>query len=354
MSAVSRPLPVAAPDRDLAGALHEVSNALTVVLGWLGDARAKVPPGPVREALEVAYSHAHRGHTVARRAIGGDNGLECGVRSCHSLATDALRAAAREAESRGVQLMQQEDDVDVSLAAPDAVLQILVNLLLNAVAFSPRGGVVQLSWSVNDSSVCMRVSDEGPGVPDAKRPSIFLRGPSMRPGGAGIGLSHSHGLAEKHGGQLRLANSEKGAVFELDWPISDAPSRTSQRVPSTSLNGMRVLVLEDDAAVMAMVQMGLAARGIEVLPAGDIDEVVSMRERGLQYDAAFVDLSPIQNDPAGALAELRHSDANLPVILISGSANMPEVDLQLSAWVAKPFEVSELCDALIRVAQPAG
>jgi DNA-binding response OmpR family regulator len=116
---------------------------------------------------------------------------------------------------------------------------------------------------------------------------------------------------------------------------------------------MRVLVLEDDAAVMAMVQMGLAARGIEVLPAGDLDEVVSIRERGLDYDAAFVDLSPIESDPAAALAELRRTDANLPIILISGSANMPDVDLELSGWVAKPFEVSELCEALLRVARPS-
>src|SRR5690606_27255644 len=73
--AVSRPQPVSPPDLDLAGTLHEVSNALTVVLGWVAEARDKLPPGEVRDALEIAYSHAHRGHAAARRAI--DGRVEC-------------------------------------------------------------------------------------------------------------------------------------------------------------------------------------------------------------------------------------------------------------------------------------
>src|SRR5690606_7202817 len=89
-------------------------------------------------------------------------------------------------------------------------------------------------------------------------PAGRCRGP--RRAGAGIGLSYSHALADKDGGSLRLLPSRRGAVFELSWPVSEAPWRTSQRVPPASaLNGLKVLVLEDDAAVMAMIQMGLAA-----------------------------------------------------------------------------------------------
>ncbi len=359
------PDPVDTRETDLAGALHEVSNALTVVLGWLADARAKAPEGEVREALEVAYSHAHRGHLVARRAIGGTSEEAEDVRSCQSLVSDAIRAASREAVAKGVVLEHDEIEVDEALCRADDVLQVLVNLLLNAISFSPAEGVVRVSTTVTDGEVVFRVADEGPGVPERHRPSLFTRGHSMRPGGAGIGLSHSHALADKNGGRLRLLPSSKGAAFELCWPISDAPSRTSQRVPAPGtdaagvsdlrlLNGMRVLVLEDDAAVMAMVQMGLAARGVEVLPAGALDEVQALIARGERYDAAFVDLSPIQADPMSGLSIVRQGREEMPVILISGSALAPEAELPLSGWVHKPFEIRELCVALAAAARPTG
>jgi DNA-binding response OmpR family regulator len=97
-----------------------------------------------------------------------------------------------------------------------------------------------------------------------------------------------------------------------------------------------------------MVQMGLAARGIEVLPAADLERARELCDAGV-VDAAFVDLSPIETDPAAALELLRQHNGRLPVILISGSANVPSHQLELSAWVRKPFEISELCEALSEV-----
>jgi DNA-binding NtrC family response regulator len=128
--------------------------------------------------------------------------------------------------------------------------------------------------------------------------------------------------------------------------VTDAPSRTVQSVPVASLNGLTVLVLEDDAAILTMVQLGFAARGIEVLGASGMAEVQALLARGVRYDAAFVDLSPIQDDPSHALELLKGGDPDLPVILISGSAVAQQADLATSAWVQKPFEVSELCRAL--------
>jgi CheY-like chemotaxis protein len=354
MFVVTRPEPASSPDSDLAGALHEVSNALTVVLGWLGDAREKLPEGALRDSLDVAYKHAHRGHAVARRAIRGDKNADAVVRSCESIVADAAHAAMREAAARGVRIERDQCEDDATVDSADSVLQILVNLLLNAIAFSPPGGVIRITPGVTRDNLLFCVSDEGPGIPEMQRPSLFVRGNSLRPGGAGIGLSHSYALAQKHGGELRLVPSESGAAFELEWPVSDSPSRTSQRVPAAVLNGMRVLVLEDDAAVLAMVQMGLAARGVEVLPAAALSDVEHLASRGTSYDAAFVDLSPIQADPHAAFAQLRATDPGLPIILISGSAIAPRSDLPLSEWVHKPFEVSELCEALARVARPAG
>lgn len=351
---------------ELSGALHEVSNALTVVLGWLNEARAKLPAGQVRDALEIAYTHAQRGHSVARSAIGSRDPKraayrESTARSAGSVAQEALLALGPQAEERGVKLVGPDYELDAAVEGADAVLQVLVNLLLNAVAFTPRGGSVSLLTKSGSGTVSFRVIDQGPGVPLHQQGVLFEQGQSMRPGGAGIGLAHSYALARQHGGQLGLLPptdaaalpGARGASFELLWPATEAPSRTVQGVPLATLNGLTVLVLEDDLAVLTMVQMGLAARGIEVLSACGVDELREVLERGVPFDAAFIDLSPIESDPEGAVRLLRSRNAALPVIMISGSATGIDEDLQLSAWVQKPFEIGELCRTLAEVMQSA-
>jgi CheY-like chemotaxis protein len=353
---------------ELSGALHEVSNALTVVLGWLNEARSRQPTGQVRDALEIAYTHAQRGHAVARSAISSRDAMRAGrresnARSVGSLAKEAVLALGPQAEARGVILLGPENELDLAVEGPDAVLQVLVNLLLNAVAFTPPGGNVSLTTVAGVGTVSFCVRDQGPGVPTQQQGVLFERGQSLRPGGAGIGLAHSHALAQQHGGKLRLlpsssaafsagSSSAKGASFELIWPASEAPSRTVQGVPLATLNGLTVVVLEDDLAVLTMVQMGLAARGIEVLSACGVDELREILDRGVPFDAAFIDLSPIEADPGAAVRLLRSRNSALPVIMISGSATgVGDEDLQLSAWVQKPFEIGELCRALADVMQ---
>src|SRR5688572_15525753 len=72
MGFVKVPEPSVSNEAQLAGALHEVSNALTVVLGWIAEAQSQTHAGPVQEALEVAQKYARRGHRVARAAIGAE------------------------------------------------------------------------------------------------------------------------------------------------------------------------------------------------------------------------------------------------------------------------------------------
>jgi two-component system CheB/CheR fusion protein len=203
--------------------------------------------------------------------------------------------------------------------------------------------------------VVFRVSDQGPGLASDAHETLFKRGHSLRSGGAGVGLSHSQHLAQQAGGQLAWIPSKSGAVFELRWPTCDAPSQTVQRsAMPASVVGMHVLLLEDDAAVMGMVQFGLEARGAVVHTASNLEELTALTNGSENFDAALVDFSPIQSDPKGALAALRAKKSNVPIILISGSAVAPDEDLPLTAWVHKPFELNELFAALQQVRERLG
>jgi CheY-like chemotaxis protein len=339
----------AAADRSLAAALHEVSNTLTVVLGWLDGALSGLAPGAERQAIEVALAHARLGYRIARRAIGADVSDLERERPAAAIAHDATLALMHEARRRGVELRFADGSGGAELVSEAAsVLQILLNLLLNALAFSPEGSTVTVRLGHQDGYVLFEVEDRGPGIAP-ERAERLLTGPeSTRHGGAGIGLRHSASLAEACGGSLRLVRSIGGATFALRWPVAEL--RTDSRPPSgpaPALRGTRVLVVEDDAAVLSLIELALGARGAEVVGARSADEVSLALDSGRALSAALVDLSPLADRACEILSELSGS-SRVPVVLISGQASgVPEeLEHHVRAWVRKPFEMGEIVDVL--------
>lgn len=342
------PEPPAAQPRELAAALHEVGNALTVVLGWLDIAQGRADDGPARDALEVAASYARLGHGLARRAIGGDDGAADVEKSASALARAAVLGVTPAAERKGVGVrFETSTGLDDWVADGDAVAQILLNLLLNAVAFSPAGGVVTLALEESDGALMFRVSDEGPGIEPERAASLFVAPDSTRPGGAGIGLAHSAGIACERGGRLGLVRPGPGACFELCWPKSETKSGARHPALPVRLEGARVLVLEDDPAVLGLIELALEARGASVISISSFDGLDSFDAR-MGLSAALFDLSPIAHDPKAALGVLRERAGDVPVVLISGSpSGVPEpVQDEIQAWVRKPFEMAEVIDVI--------
>jgi CheY-like chemotaxis protein len=324
-----------------------VSNTLTVVLGWLDAAKSQVPSGAACEAIDVALSHARLGHTIARRAIGAEVEHANITRSALSVARDAVLGVAQEGARRGVSIeVRDQATNDLLLGSAPVAQQILINLLLNAIHFTEAGRVVALAVEATDDQMRFRVIDAGPGIDPSRVPSLFQSPDSTRPGGAGIGLRHAYALAQSHGGLLWLAHSDAaGSEFVLDWPVGEAPSRTHRSVPPQALEGLRVLLVEDDAAVQALVDLGLTARGASVCSASTIEEVAAMLRNGV-FDVALLDLSPLGKDPRAAVEQIERCRPELPLVIISGSV-APDLDApNIAAWVRKPFEVSELVQAL--------
>jgi CheY-like chemotaxis protein len=337
-----------APERDLAGALHEVSNALTVVLGWLDNARAGAD-GAALEAIDVARAHASLGHAIARRAVGAPVADGDEMRSALTLVRDTVRGISPIAQRRGVRVEVTDKVADVLLPDPVVVQQILINLLLNALAFTPSGETIRLSLHSERNRFLFRVRDDGPGIPLDQRDQLFCVGPSRRPGGAGIGLAHSYDLAESRGGNLALLDGGVGACFELRWPIGDAPSATlTKTTVSKHLSGLRVAVLEDDPAVMSLLEFGLGQRGVELYALANRNELEAFARSGQCIDAALVDLSPIADDPDRAIASLRRHSPAVSVFLISGTAVTTSANQSIAGWIRKPFELGEIFQALGR------
>jgi CheY-like chemotaxis protein len=355
LSSAPRSLPPPPPDQeaDLAGALHEVSNALTVVLGWLDVAYSRLEAGPARDAIDVARTHARLGHGISRSAIGAEAPDSSAQASGRSVAESALMGVGPQAEQRGVLLdLQLLDSGSALLGSVGSLLQILTNLLLNAIDFSPRGTTVSVGVREEGASVIFSVSDEGPGI-DPERVATLLTAPaSTRRGGAGVGLRHSAALSRAKGGSLSVARTSPGACFDLRWPIAELRTGTTpKRVKRPTVAGARVLVVEDDEAVRSLVELALEARGAEPQVVASRAEFDAILEQGGELDAALVDLSPLAADAAGAFQTLRARHPGIPVILISGVASgVPEeLASDVNAWVRKPFEMGEVLAVLASI-----
>jgi CheY-like chemotaxis protein len=359
------------PAQDLAGALHEVSNALTVIVGWIERAREE-HGADLDRALGVAASRARDARRLIRHAIGAEPSLRVSedgeatpmslrepARALVEVIDDAMTGLEPEARRAAIELHAaiNPEIARSSVISGATVVQILTNLLLNAVALSPRGAAVRVDARLEADCAVIGVADQGPGVPLSRRETLLSAGLSTRAGGAGIGLRHSAALAEAAGGALSLAPSEQGARFELRWPVSrtpaapalPAPVRIASPPPGAVLDGIRILVVEDDAAVVDLLDTALTARGASIVSVQSAGELPAALASG-PFHAALLDISPIESDVLGTVSAVRSANPSVRLVVMSGSAGSGHVlpaDCDV-CWVRKPFEIRELVETLTR------
>ncbi len=340
------------PHRDLAGVLHDVSNALTVLLGWVNEARVKgASAEAVDYALTVVEQRARIARDLARHAIGSPRIDE--QRSLDAIVDETCSALVVEAQRLNVQLVVRRADVPAQVAGAIDLGQVLTNVVLNALAYAPSGTPVEVVVLVEDERCLLVVTDAGPGVPATAQERIF-EGQSHRQGGTGVGLRHSRALARAWAGDVELLTHDgTGARFCVTWPRIDAVPRPPVSTSRVSvLAGMRVLVVEDDIAVTQLLEISLEAHGAEVIVATTFAQFRQRLAEG-HFDAALVDLSPIAFDVSGALASFRAVSPGATIILVTGNADAyPEaIDEPNFEVVRKPFEVRELVAILGRLAR---
>ncbi|MEO8878379.1 MAG: ATP-binding protein [Polyangiaceae bacterium] len=337
------------PRHDLAGALHDVSNALTVILGWVAEARdPSAAPESVAAALRIVEQSARAARSIARRAIGDQTTHAVETETVDRIVLDTVDALAVEAQRARVTLEVESADTGAYVPNANDLLHVVTNLVLNAIAHAPAESRVVLNVERGGSdNVFVDVEDEGAGIPADRRATLF-DGISTRPGGAGVGLRHARAFARANGGDVELLPTEKGAFFRVTWPKSrNAASLVPPPSQAHSLAGKRVLVLEDDPAVTLLLESALGARGATVTLARTHAELTSAVAAGI-HDAALIDLSPIAHDIAGSMNMLLVGSPGIDVVFITGSADvLPEAIASEDArWVRKPFEVSEIVAAL--------
>ena len=206
------------------GVAHEFNNVLGGILGTAEEALQDARDPEVRESLDLVARTARRGCAVTENLLrfARPRPPRSEPVDAAAVVRDAAGLFHSEAERRGVALEVRAGPVPPFPADPAEVHQVVLNLLSNALAFTPRGGRVLVEAAADGDDAVVRVSDSGPGIPPDAMPRLFepfftTRGSE----GTGLGLAVSHGIARAHGGSLAAANAPGGgAVFTLRLPRS--------------------------------------------------------------------------------------------------------------------------------------
>jgi PAS domain S-box-containing protein len=230
---------------------HEFRTPLHAVSGYLEILQQNIHGGLNEEQRkDVDRIHQAQEHLLALVNMILDFAKLEGGPVELSMAEIPIEETLRMAESlvapqfakKGVQYTHRPGDSSLSVFADrEKVQQIIVNLLANAVKFTPPGGSVELNWRVEDETLLVRVKDTGAGIPEDKVEQIFepfvqLRPPGSLPGGGtGLGLPISRDLARAMGGDVTARSTlGVGSVFTLTLPLR---KRASASKLSASNNG---------------------------------------------------------------------------------------------------------------------
>jgi PAS domain S-box-containing protein len=214
---------------------HELRTPLTAIEGWLDVLLSEEPGGlneEQRRFLGTVKRNSERLHRlvddllVARQVETGTLSLDFEELDLDDLLRETLELVHASAEAKGIELDATLDGSAPVRGDRTRLLQLFDNLLTNAVKFTPSGGRVEVRLAAHGDRCEVEVKDSGVGIPEAERQQLFqpfFRASSAKEhgiGGTGLGLAISKAIAEGHGGDIRLGESDgPGTCFVVELPL---------------------------------------------------------------------------------------------------------------------------------------
>lgn len=296
-----------AKDEFLATVSHELRTPLNSILGWTMIARRLSPSAEIERALATIERSARAQARIIEdvldtaRIISGKLRLEITTSKVADAINGAVLALRPAADAKGVRLEANLDGpIGFVSADPDRLQQIVWNLLSNAIKFTSRGGRVELTASRVGPVIRIRVSDSGQGIRPEFLPHLFepFRQAdgltTRRHGGLGLGLAIVKQLVDAHGGTVvaHSAGEGAGATFTVELQgcqppgVAEEQPIVSRRIAvadgagsNTRLDGLKVLVVDDEEDARALVRRLLTNQGATVGCAPSAEEALNVLEQ---------------------------------------------------------------------------
>ncbi|MGA7121938.1 MAG: ATP-binding protein [Polyangiaceae bacterium] len=367
-----------AKDEFLATVSHELRTPLNAILGWTLMARRRSVPGEVDRALSIVERNARLQTKLIEdvldisRIISGKLVLALGPTNVADAVLGAVETVTPAAEAKNIAISIDVPDRSLTIVADaDRLQQIVWNLLSNAVKFTPKGGQVTVRAHREGSEVRIHVSDTGEGIPRDALPIVFQpfqqadSSTTRRHGGLGLGLAIVAQLVAAHGGTAE-AQSEgegRGATFIVRLPARSALPAISRAAPSSGameraasavdrvprLDGLRLLVVDDEEDALDLVRTVLEEQGADVYVAASAREALE-RFAEVRPDVIVSDIGMPETDGLSFIRKIRALSAaqggRTPAVALTAYARREDAQRAFAAGyqmhVAKPAEPVQL------------
>ncbi len=378
----------AAKDEFLAMVSHELRTPLNAILGW-GEMllSGRLDAARARSAAETIVRNARAQSRLIEdlldisRIISGKFHVERRPNELRALLENAVQSVRPFAAQRGIEIdAQLGTGACQVLVDANRLHQVVSNLLINAIKFTPKAGRVSLSLECDEAELVLCVSDAGVGIAPELLPHVFDRfrqadsTGTRAHGGLGLGLAIVRHIVELHDGTVE-AHSDgpgKGARMTVRIPLQapNAPESLAREasaritgelriVPAPSgqspLAGLSLLIVDDEADTIEMLRAMLEAAGAEVTAAQSVRDALAAVECG-RFDLVVSDIGmPRESGLALARALGTRDPPRVPAIAVSAYSSADDKARSLEAGflthVAKPFDPSMLTALIGRLAR---
>lgn len=369
----------------LATISHELRTPLSAILGWAHLLHREDGDPAIRAQGLATISRNARIQVQLIEDLLDMNRIESGQLRLDLQPVDLAGAVASAVDSalpganaKGLVLRSH---IDASLGRvfgdPGRLQQVVGNLLSNAIKFTPAGGHIEVTLAREGEGARLSVGDDGQGIEPAFLDRVFDRfqqqdaTTTRRHGGLGIGLAVVRHLVQLHGGQVHAdsAGPGRGAQFTVWLPLSPGPADAGGLAGSgvgaapggpsrlSRLDGIEVLLVEDEPDVRAMTEQVLREAGAEVVAVGSADEALAALARR-RPQVILSDIGMPDQDGYELLRRVRSLDpaegGSVPAAAFTAYARPEDraraLDAGFQLHLSKPVLPSTLVDAVLGLA----
>ncbi len=370
-----------AKDEFLSILSHELRTPLNAILGWSTMLRQKnLSEDKVARALETIERNAKSQAQLIEdildvsRIITGKLRLRVRPVNLVPVIESAIESVQLAAEAKSIRLQSVLDsEAGPLLGDADRLQQVVWNLLSNAVKFTPKDGRVQILLQRVNSHVEITVSDTGAGISSDFLPFVFDRfsqhdsTTTRSYGGLGLGLAIVRQLVELHGGTVTVVSPGigQGTTFTVKLPVMIIHLPPSDPEPlnslvstkgrfqaSPTLEGLHILVVEDEADALELLSTILEKYGADVMAVASVKEALTIIETATdrKLDVLVSDIGMPDEDGYSLIRKLRQVEAQrggrLPAIALTAYARNDDRQQSLLAGfqmhLTKPVDAAEL------------
>ncbi len=361
-------------DEFLATVSHELRTPLNAIVGWASILSKRELEPSVSRAVEVIDRNAKLQVKIVEdildvsRIITGKLKIEPRAIDLASIVEQALDVVMPSVTAREIEVSVERSGRADVVGDPVRLQQAIWNLLSNAVKFTPRGGRIRVEITGAAEHVTVAVADSGVGIDPAFLPYVFDRfkqadgSTTRRFGGLGLGLALVRHIVELHGGTVSAssAGSGLGSEFAIELPVHAAltpamgvsapvAAAAEPSVPACRLDGIRVLIVDDEEDARELLAILLNDAGAVVEQAGASEQAFELA-RVFRPDLLLSDIGMPGESGHTLIRRLRRLApdpiAAIPAVALTAYGRREDRDAALAAGfdahVGKPVDPRKL------------